>query len=264
MNGLPERWTHLRGHGGGDLVLAVDFDGSGRNEATFRDLVRLLPEHLDVWHAVPPPDSHLASIPASRFLDWWQVHPYHGRIFAHSIFGYCAGSVFASALADDLESRQGLRPTVVLFNPGPPSVRTLNRDFRPIVDAMTILNDDERAALHRRADKIIEHSDDFDVVSAEFVAMYLEACGTAFARFGIDPDVGAQLTRLFQSYVSYLIAARQIPRDPRWASAISLTSREHADTNFTATEISFDLSRAELLNSSDVVAAVCDLLIART
>jgi hypothetical protein len=126
---------------------------------------------------------------------------------------------------------------------------------------MTILNDDERAALHRRADEAGERGgDDFDAVSAEFAVMYLEACDVAFARFGIDPAVGRQLTSLFHSYVSYLAAARQITRDPRWASAVSFTSREHEGTHFTDTEISFDLSRAELLNSPDVVEAVCDLL----
>jgi dienelactone hydrolase len=263
MSGLPERWTRLGEHAAADLVLAVDFDGSGRKEATFRDLARLLPKHLDVWHAVPPPYRPDATVEASHFLDWWADLPQPGRV--HSILGYCAGSVFASRLADRIESRQGMRPTVVLFNPGSPSVSTLNRDFRPIVDSLTILTKEERATLHRRADETLaQRGDDFDAVSAEFVAMYLEASDKAFERYGIDPDVGQQLTRLFRSYLSYLSAARQVVRDSRWASAISLNSREHAGPRFTETERSFDLSRAELLNSSEVVATVCDLLAVRT
>jgi hypothetical protein len=256
---LQQRWTRLGGRANGDLVLAVDFDGSGRKEATFRDLARLLPGHLDVWHAVPPPGCDRAPAPASRYLQWWEGYPRAGRVF--SVLGYCAGSVFACALADDIESRQGLRPRVLLFNPGPPTTATLNRDFRAVVNSMTILDDDERGALHRRADEARERSgDDFDVVRAQFAAMYAEACGLAFARFGIDPDVGRQLTGLFHSYVSYLAAARQVTRDPRWDSAVCLTSREHAGTHFTSTEIPFDLIRTDLLASSQVAGAVGDLL----
>src|SRR5258708_38722188 len=114
MATASEAWTHISGSGGDSVVLAVDFDGSGRREATFRDLVKLLPEDLDVWHAVPPEDSHVPGLPPEHYVDWWRGGT--GRP-VRAVLGYCAGSVYASALADALEADRGARPPGVLFHP---------------------------------------------------------------------------------------------------------------------------------------------------
>jgi hypothetical protein len=253
-------WTRVSDTRGTSIVLAVDFDGSGRPEATFRDLARLLPEHLDIWHAVAPPDSYGTGGPADHYLTWWGDLP-QDRDRVTAVLGYCAGSVFASALADRIEAAQGRRPAVLLFNPGAPSVDTVHRDFDGIMRSMTTLNHAERRELPRRILRILDrHGADFERVSTEFAALYLEACEAVCGRLGIDSDLGDELASLFRSYLRYLSAARQLPRQPRWKSASSLCSREHAGTHFTDHEIVFDLRRSELLRSRIVAETACDIL----
>ncbi|GIJ48371.1 hypothetical protein Val02_52570 [Virgisporangium aliadipatigenens] len=247
-------WTRISGNGTGGTVLAVDFDGSGRKEATFRDLVRLLPDDLDVWHAVPPAE---AGKPQD-YLDRWRTPP---GAPVHAILGYCAGSVYACALADLVEADTGTRPPVVLFNPGLPTVDTLDRDFGGIVEGMTVLTDEERQALRDGARAAREaHGDDFDAVSAEYLAMYLTACDTAFERYGIPPDVGEQLTGLFRAYVTYLSAAREVELRPAWAHASALTAREQAGLGFVPGERVFPLTRAELLRDREVATMALALI----
>ncbi|WP_067889952.1 hypothetical protein [Actinomadura chibensis] len=255
-------WTRIGAPGaGGAVVLAVDFDGSGRREATFRDLVRLLPDVPEVWQAVPPPDEHLPGTPPEHYLEWWLGLPGGDGADVRAVLGYCAGGVFASALADAIAARRGDRPPVILFNPGEPTVDTLDRDFTGIVEGMTILADDERADLRERARRArAEAGSDFDALSARYVALYLESSAVAFERFGIDAEVGEQLTRLFQSYVRYLAAARALGYRPGWAGAAALTAREQAGSGFTAAETVFELSRAELLRSPEVAAAARELI----
>jgi hypothetical protein len=123
-----DAWIQISSGGTTSVFLAFDSDLTSRSEATFRDLVRMFPAPLTVLQATQPPGSFSAALPAGRYLDWWRegIACVDARIGA--ILGYCAGSVFASAMADELEVRQGARPAVVLFNPGKPALATLDRD----------------------------------------------------------------------------------------------------------------------------------------
>lgn len=264
---MEARWLHLSGSGGSGHVLAIDFDGSGRQEATFRDLARLLPAHLSVWHALAPPDAYQTARPgpgqlAERYLAWWGgcLPCEHAAVAA--VLGYCAGSVYASALADRIEATGCPRPTVVLFNPGPPSVDTVHRDVSGIVASITILAQTERSELLGRISAARDrYGADFDRVSNELAAIYLRACDQAISALGIDPDIGDELTGLFKSYLLYLSAARQIPYQSGWKSGSSLCSSDHTSTSFTNHELVFDLRRSELLRSRIVAAAAADILL---
>lgn len=254
-------WTRLGAGPSGRLVLAVDFDGTGRQEATFRELVRLLPDGLglDVWHAVPPRDP--GDLTPDSYLRWWLETPEREARKVEAVFGYCAGSVFACALADVLETRQGRRPAVVLFNPGPPSVATVSRDLGGAIRGMEALTGEERDALHRRVAELREeHGEDFEKVGKRFAELYREASKVVFERWEVDEDVGEELTGLFRAYVAYLAAARALVPAESWGSAASLTAAEQRGSGFTDHEVVFDLPRGELLRSPDVASAVGGLL----
>jgi len=255
-------WTRVAGRPGGRTVLAVDFDGTVRGEATFRDLARSLPDDIEFWHATVLDTRRGDTVDSARYLDWWLNTPAADTGIV-AVLGYCAGSVFASALADALKARSGRRPPTLLFNPGVPTVATLERDFRGVVESMTALTQDERDALHSRtADALKRCGPDFDAAGAELSAIYLDACSTVFERWGIEDDIGEELGDLFRSYVFYLTAARQIERSPAWSSALSVTSRDQAGSGFTDHETSFDLARSDLLRSQEVVSAVYGVLAA--
>ncbi|MDH6144766.1 hypothetical protein P3T35_006815 [Kitasatospora sp. GP30] len=253
MTSASQGWDRLGGGGQGALVLAVDFDGSTRQEATFRDLARLLPDRLDVWHAVPP-TADLEH--ADQYLAWWlETLPRSGERVS-AVLGYCAGGVYAAALSDAIELRQEVRPEVVLFNPGSPNTATLSRDLFGALGSMTALNEDERQRFRQRAEEIVEHcAGDFAALADEFCAVYVDASRIAFERWGIEGEVGDELMGLFRAYTRYLSAARQLERRPRWVDALSLNSADH-EGGFTGRETSFDSSRADLLRSPAVAAAV--------
>ena len=257
-------WTRLSDGEEDDLVLAVDYYGTGRHGATFRDLVGLLPGHLEVWHAVAPQDGHRPGISARDYLRWWCDDLVRGRgAQARAVFGYCAGAVFASAVADEIERHHGSRPAVVLFDPDEPTVDTLGNDFSGIIDSMTVLDEDERAEVRRRAAEIRSlHGDDFETVSAEYFAIYQKAYDVVFDRLGIERQVGEQLTRVFASYVRYLSAARQLGHLLDREPAPALTSRDHRPSAAGRPEIGFDVGRAELLGRPDVATAAYELIMA--
>lgn len=257
MSSASQGWDRLGADRQGALVLAVDFDGSIRQEATFRHLARLLPDRLDVWHAVPPTTD---TEHADQYLAWWlETLPRPGERVS-AVLGYCAGGVYASALADALELRQQVRPEVVLFNPGSPTGATLSRDLFGALGSMSALEQHEQQQFRHRAEELAERcGGDFTALADGFCAVYTDACRIAFDRWGIDGDVGDELTGLFRAYTRYLSAARQLGHRPRWADARSLNSAEH-DGGFTGSETAFDSSRAELLRNPDVAAAVTAML----
>jgi hypothetical protein len=150
---------------------------------------------------------------------------------------------------------------VVLFNPGRPSVATLCRDLGGVVRAMTALTDSEQAALQARIDTIRDRSGvDFEVAGTAVVLLYREACATVIERWEVDKDVGDALIELFEAYVSYLAAVRQIEPRPQWGSSLSLTAAEQRGAGFTQHETVFDLPRGVLLRSPGVAAAVAELM----
>ncbi|MFE5587736.1 hypothetical protein [Kitasatospora sp. NPDC056531] len=253
MTSASQGWDRLVRGRQGALVLAVDFDGSTRQEATFRDLARLLPDQLDVWHAVPPTAD---AEHADEYLAWWlESLPRPGERVS-AVLGYCAGGVYAAALADAIELRQEVRPEVVLFNPGAPNTTTLSRDLFGALGSMTVLDEDEQQRFRRRAERIVEqHTGGFAALAEEFATVYVDACRVAFERWGIEGEVGDELMGLFRAYARYLSAARRLERRPRWADALSLNSADHVG-GFTGRETSFDSSRADLLRSPTVAAAV--------
>jgi hypothetical protein len=254
-------WTRIRDGVADPVILAVDFDGSGRREATFRDFAKILPGEFPVWHAVAPPDDGDTPLAPDQYVDRWLALPGGPRTGVQAVFGYCAGSVFASALADALGGRDGARPPVVLFNPGVPTVATLDRDFGGVVAGLTILTDDERAVLQGRAGSIRkDHGEDFPEVCRQYLALYLEACATSFERFGIDAEVGAELTQLFRRYIRYLAAADDIGYRDHWGQAIALTAREQAGNGFAAEERVLDLTRADLLRDTTTAQLTFRLL----
>ncbi|MET9868272.1 hypothetical protein ABZZ16_19215 [Streptomyces sp. NPDC006386] len=265
---MPENaanWSRIRAGNTPGVVLAVDFYGTGRQEATFRHLCELLPDPVEVWHAVPPtPDGDWSAATGAGHLRRWTEGlgtDLTGRP-VRALVGYCAGSVFASALADSLGEREGHRPQVVLFNPGVPDVATLTRDFRGLIDGMDVLTDEERAGLLAEMTAIQQaHSPDALVpVAEQYAALYRKGCDLLCERLGVDASLGAELVTVLHSYLAYLTAARDVPPAPHWRTAASLTSREHRGADFTDTEHGFDVARADLLKSPQVAAALAALL----
>ncbi|MCX2969312.1 MULTISPECIES: hypothetical protein [Streptomyces] len=262
---VAEGWTRIsEERAGGEVVLAVDFPASGRREATFRDLARLLPEGYDVWHTAPLPGAERPDTPADAYLTWWTGDLLERRPPVRAVLGYCAGSMFAAALAELLDDRLGRRPPLVAFNPGPPTTETLHRDFRAMIEAMTDLEAAERSALHRQAaDGRAAAGGDFGQLGAAYARAYAATYAEVFARLGVGASAADQLTGVFRAYLAYLGAARGVPDRPRWPAAAAVTSRDQWASAFCERcdeEYAFDVGREDLLRSADVAETVSALL----
>ncbi|MFJ7996520.1 hypothetical protein ACIQ7D_05055 [Streptomyces sp. NPDC096310] len=258
-------WAPLVPDADGDVVLAVDFATTGRREATFAELAGLLPGSLDLRQAVPPPGVPTAGGEDDRarhHLHWWAGQVPYGPAArpVRAVLGYCAGSVFASRLADIVERRQGARPVLLLFDPEVPGVASLDRDIRLAVAGMDGVSDEERAELRHGIDRIRDVTgDDFDKAAEAYVALYREAYATALARMGVGGHFAEQLTRLFRSYTGYLAAARHLGPGPGWASATSLLSTGRTGGR-TGREIRFPVSQEDLLRDPGVIRTAYELI----
>lgn len=262
---MAQQWTTIsEDRRGGPAVLAVDFDATGRKEATFHDLVELFPGSRTLRLSVQPPKSHDEALAPGDYLSWWGGGAMASSAGVGAVVGYCAGSLFACSLADELEQRQGFRPNVVLFNPGKPDATTLKRDFDGTVGSMSMLKPDERDAfLDEAAVRLAETGDAFGDACDAVLDLYDRASRITLERAGVDADVGAELMGVFRSYASYLRAARLIEYCPRWASATALLSLEHVGKPvFAHKEIPTGVARERLLANTGVARTAFRLITA--
>jgi hypothetical protein len=257
-----QSWIQISDGGHKSVILAVDFYGTGRREATFRDLVQVFPLPLSVWQTTQPPDSHQVTVPARRYLSWWSDRPRAGEALVDGVLGYCAGSIFASAIADELQVQQGKRPAVILFNPGRPTLATLERDFLSAVEAMHPLTTQERVELCAEQMRAFGAGEHFDATSRHMIDIYIRATKLTSKRVGLDEYIRDELIGLFRSYISYLRAARELEYRPAWASAITLTSADSCTrSEFPRTRIICDADRGGLLRNNDAALTAFNLLV---
>jgi hypothetical protein len=170
--------------------------------------------------------------------------------------------VFASAIADEIERRQGTRPVALLFNPGKPDPVTLISDFRAAITALSSLTPAEQEMAWREAEFLAGGAEQFPLVADQIMLLYRRFSRTAFARLGIGADVGESLIGIFRSYLSYLCAARELEYGPGWSAATALHSAEGDHPGFSRQAHSFPASRDNLLRTSAVAKLTFDLLTA--
>ncbi|MFI5780653.1 hypothetical protein [Nocardia sp. NPDC051570] len=257
-SGVPPGWRQLSVGEGESVVLAVDFEQTSRVEAGFRDLIARFPEPLTVWQAVQPPSGSSAE----DYIAWWSTELDSEDANVVAVMGYCAGSVFASAVADEIERRRGLRPLTVVFNPGRPSKDSVDRDFRAIIGSLSPLSADERAEVIDTANDILRRWDrDPGTTIDRLLALYRAQTGIAFERAGVAADVGQELVDVFRSYTAYLRAAHQITPRSSWSVATAVCSIEgDGEPGFAEWTIPIATSRQDLLRSETVARTVFELL----
>ncbi|MER6301350.1 hypothetical protein ABT247_17535 [Kitasatospora sp. NPDC001539] len=260
----PPAWRRIGGGEGGRTVLAVDYDATGRPEASFDQLAaHPALAGLSLWHAVQPETGPGATARAEDYLRAWQRPPAtDGPVEA--VLGYCVGGVFAGELADRLAEQQGFRPRVLLFDPEPVDDGSVLRDFLKTLDTMTILSTAERAEHRARAEAAHAAAGaDFAAAAAGITAVYEAAAGEAFERLGLDEEESEDLLDLFRAYVRYLTAARDLSPEPGWATATALTSAGSSPgAPHAREELGFETTTAALLEDDGVARAVARLLAA--
>jgi hypothetical protein len=223
--------------------------------------VRAFPRRLPVWQAVQPSVSYAADGRGHRYLAWWREWPQTGAALVRAVLGYCAGSAFAAAIADELEDQQGRRPVVVLFNPGRPTLATLTRDLDGAIAGMHPLTTKERSCFCTEGRDILGAGESFGRASAQVLDVYQRATRIAVHRLALDASIERELVELFQSYLSYLSAARELEVQPTWAAAYGLASADFVPgREFGPLGARLNTARADLLRSPEAARATFQLL----
>lgn len=256
MNGPV--WHRLVEEAEGDIVLAVDVDGTARGEATFHDLVLLLAGSCDLRLAAMPD----AVTSAGQLLESWSRAVGAWACQVRAVFGYCSAGPVALALAECLETGCGARPKVVLFDPERPTASTLFEDFAHAIEAMSALSPRERGVYLRQA-RGLSRDDGLlpKWVAHELAELYGDACGRNLARLGVTPDLAGELELEFRRYCAFLHCASQMAvGHSRWNDTTALLSADAPGDGFDCRRIRVPVGRDDLLRSEATAAHVLTLM----
>lgn len=246
----------------GAVILGVDFTTTGRADAGFSNLVERVDTHYALWETVAPEPGEEEGFTGGDYLDRWTDSLRQRDVEVAAVFGYCASSVFALALADRVGTWQR-RPKVVLFDPtainGP---NVLRYGFYKVVDALaSVLSAEEVERARSAGQSATQATGDLVELTREFVRIYRDAGSTAFARLGLREDRVDELVAWFRSYLNYVVAAGQVVVTPDPGAVTVIRSCDLPAGFLQAThELTFDIEHTGLLAHGAVADAVAELL----
>ncbi|WP_329222042.1 hypothetical protein OG352_33265 [Streptomyces sp. NBC_01485] len=248
---------------GRPVVLAVDFTATGRPEAAFAALARGLGTGHAVWESLAPPPGEESGMSAEDYLLRWTGELRAQDVSVSHVFGYCASSVFALALAERVGGWQRT-PSVVLFDPTAINGETVLRyGFRPVIDALSgVLGADGVADAYREGEQAVAAESELAALTEEFIRIYRRFGAAAFERLGLKADRVEELVGWFRSYLHYVVAAGRMPVTtglPDVSVVRSCDLPGNLDVR-PDRELRFEVDHAELLGHPDVAKAVADLL----
>lgn len=251
-------WKSLTKGDRDELILSVDFSTSGRTQASFADFApRLDPPAAAFWTTLPPTADDAVAL--DGYVDWWLTDVRKSGRRVTAVLGYCAGAVFAAALAERIGAWQDT-PALVLFDPELPNTAGLYKDFHAAGDSLASLLMPEELTEFHEAGRQIErrYADDLAAVGPELALIFTRAVGTAAERLELDDDIRDDLAGVFGSLVGYLAAASAIDPLPLWARGTAITSGPPSYP--VGREIRFDVDHDDLLRINGVARALSELL----
>ena len=246
-------------------VLTIDFDATGRVEARFADLARNVKTNYGFWESIPPAADPGAT--AADYVEHWARQIEDQAVPVRAIFGYCAGGVYAAALADRLATEA----PVVLFDPELSVAQTLIWQYYKVVGLMTPqLGEAAVEHARERARAAFDRHTDVGALQEELAGLVREVGDPAFASIGLEPARRAELFDVFGSFLRFLALAGQIDPTGRWRSATAFSSatpmsglrgmRTAGRDIQVAREIEVDVEHAGLLAHPKVAEIVTELL----
>jgi hypothetical protein len=265
-------WTPLNdaGDSAAAVVLAVDYPFTGRPEAGFADLVGKLPGDYPVWETAPPVKGAETGLTGADYVDRWYAGV--GDRPVRAVLGFCAGSVYAAALADRIAGDDpAARPTLLLFGPEAPNAITVYWQFHKIIDGLgVVLTPDEVAEAQREGQRISEQTTALPELGERLLEVFRRVAAVAFDRARLDAVRRADFVDTVNAFMSYLVAAATIDVSAGWTGATAISSRTETNglnlvpprerAGLVAREIRFDIEHADLLRDPDVVRAVAEQL----
>ncbi|MGN2364020.1 hypothetical protein [Streptomyces luridiscabiei] len=266
----PQTWRVLGNAEAHELVLAVDFDATGRAEGRFTDLAAgLAGLPFSIRETVPQEAGTGAGGPGP-VERWLEEVAADGRP-VRAVFGFCVGGVYAGAIAQRIAERQGRAPALVLFDPEQSGPLTLYSQFHKVLDSMsTLLSDEETAQATAEARRAHELHTEMAPLGAQLLDVYQRIAKPVFDRLGLDEKRQEEFTAVFALFVGYLIAAEEIDPLPAWREAVVVTSssptsglngsRGAGRDIAVRRELRVDVPHVDLLRDPGVTRTVAELL----
>ena len=170
-----------------EVIITVDFTVTGRPVAGFTELAKHLETPYGIWESLPPAVGDETGMTGDDYLDRWTGELRASGAEVKAVFGYCASSVFALAIAERIATWQA-KPRVVLFDPTAATGFTvLYYGFFRVVDALAaVLTEDEVRDAHAAGEAAQRTHDDLETLTKEFVRLYRDVGTTAFERVELD------------------------------------------------------------------------------
>jgi hypothetical protein len=255
---MPQVWKPLsRGHGK-DLALTIDFEAVGRPEASFTDLMPMLSTELETWTATQPPEKSATS---RDYLHYWSAGLRETGREIRAVLGYCAGAVYAAALASEIASWQPRLPAVVLLDPDLPTAATLVTQFENTITALTAVAPGPALDQAREAAAALRDEPDLAALGGKLTELYRDVSEPAFARLGLKPGYREDVVTTFAELMSYLAAAAAIAPGAGWAAATAVISATHPyQPAGVARQVRVQADHAGLLHSAETAQLVSELL----
>jgi dienelactone hydrolase len=242
-------------------VLAVDFFTPARVQAGFGDLVAALTPSYGVWENVQPaPAATLGELTGEDYLSWWTGGLPAGEVRA--VLGFCAGGIFAAALAERIGATQGRVPEVVLFDPELPTSSGLFWLYHKMLTSLAaVLTERETADAVAAGKRLLAEDDSLTVFAPALVELYREVGWPAFRKAGLDERRSEEVVGTFSRFVAWLLAADQLDVRALWRGATAVTSPTWTGTDdLVGTRISTSVEHPDLLRSPEVATAVAGLV----
>lgn len=255
----------------GSVVLAVDFDTTGRPEARFTDLVAHLKVAATVWETVPPVAGSPFAATGAGYIDRWARKPAEERPHVKALLGFCAGSVYAAALAERIAQWQTTEPLLVLFDPELSTAQTLMWQFQKVTGFMnSVLPAQDIAEAREIGRRAYEETEDLGDLKDALISLMWDFGEPALAKAGLDERRRAELFEVFGTFLNYLAAAGDIDPRERWRSAVAFSSntplsglnamRSAGTEVVVAREIRCDVDHGGMLADQALAATVSELL----
>ncbi|MFB6894233.1 hypothetical protein ACFCX4_33545 [Kitasatospora sp. NPDC056327] len=255
------------------VVLAVDFDTTGRPEARFSDLMAKATSDFAVWETVPPAADSESARSAAGYVEHWAA-PFANTGNApriRAVMGFCAGSVYAAALADRIAEMQGEAPLLLLFDPELSTAQTLMWQFHKVIGFMSAtLSQEDIAEAREIGQRAHDSTPEVGELKDELIRLMRRFGEPALVRVGLDEARREELFSVFDSFLSYLAVAADIDPRERWRSAVALNStsplsglnamRASGVEIEVAEEVVIDVEHGTMLADGELAAVVTRLL----
>lgn len=245
---------------GPDLVLCLDFPG-GRAAAGFAELAAGTPVELCFLHigwldpcAVPRLDAH---------IDEWVGEALGTGRLVRAVLGYCTGAALATRVADAVSATAPAKPpAVMLFDATAVPGGALYDQFVSSVEASSAyLAAGELDDARQWSEELLgAYPDDLPRVAAGLSDRYNHLISGVVDRLSLGELIRRELTGGFAAYMAYLLLAAQGGLDLRVGTPLFLSSQDHELPVDTASNMSFEVDREQLLRDAEVLKFVAGVL----